>query len=88
MGPNDLSKVKAEMHNDVVTDVTRRILSAGAMSGATGPEMMVVLESVIVGVVLGLEKLMGHPLMIDSVTAAAKIRIADAHRQGFGAGKQ
>lgn len=88
MGPNDLPKIKADLHNELVTEITRRILSAGMMGGFSSPETMVVLESIVVGVVLGMEKLMGDPIMIDALMQRAKVRIADAHRQGFGAGKQ
>ncbi len=67
----------AEVHNAEVGKIVRSIVAPIAMSGGTTTQMMVLTESVLVGVALACIRLGGDELVLDQVFAGAKARLAE-----------
>lgn len=68
---------QTEIHNKIVGDIVRSIVKPPLDAGGSYTDVMVVLESVVVGVVLMGVRLGGDEKVLDAMMAAAKIRLAE-----------
>lgn len=68
---------QSELHNRMVGEIVKSIVIPPLTSGGDFKDVMVVLESVIAGVVLGMFKLGGDNIVLDTVMDQAKARVRE-----------
>ncbi len=68
---------QSELHNRIVGEIVKSIVVPPLTAGGDYKDVMVVLESVIAGVVLGMFKLGGDNIVLDTVMDAAKARVQE-----------
>jgi hypothetical protein len=66
----------AEMHNRIARQIVAQILSEPIAAGGSVTDILVICESVLVGVVLGSFKLGHDSKVLDLIFTAAKARLA------------
>ncbi len=69
--------VQSELHNRIVGEIVKSIVVPPLTAGGDYKDVMVVLESVIAGVVLGMFKLGGDNIVLDTVLDGAKARVQE-----------
>lgn len=68
---------QSELHNRIVGEIVKSIVVPPLTSGGNFKDVMVILESVIAGVVLGMFKLGGDNIVLDTVMENAKARVQE-----------
>lgn len=68
---------QSDLHNRIVGEIVKSIVVPPLTSGGDYKDVMVVLESVIAGVVLGMFKLGGDNIVLDTVLAGVKARVEE-----------
>ncbi|TCU34116.1 hypothetical protein [Rhizobium azibense] len=68
---------QSEVHNENVGKIVKSIISPVIMGGGSLTDVMVLMESVIVGVSLACIKLGGDELVLDIMLKGAKARLAE-----------
>lgn len=68
---------QSDIHNRIVGEIVKSIVVPPLTAGGDYKDVMVVLESVIAGVVLGMFKLGGDNIVLDTVMDAAKVRVQE-----------
>jgi hypothetical protein len=68
---------QSELHNRIVGEIVKSIVVPPLTAGGDYKDVMVVLESVIAGVVLGMFKLGGDDIVLDTVLDGAKVRVQE-----------
>jgi hypothetical protein len=66
-----------ELHNRLAGDIVKQIVKPTLDAGGQFTDVLVLLESVILGVVLMAVKLGGDEIVLDEVMAAVKKRLAE-----------
>lgn len=69
--------VQSDLHNRIVGEIVKSIVVPPLTAGGDYKDVMVILESVIAGVVLGMFKLGGDNIVLDAVLDGAKARVQE-----------
>lgn len=65
----------ADRHNKLAIEITKKLVTNGLMMMMTSAEMMVVLESIVVGVILAQDRMMGEEILVDELAQHVKERL-------------
>lgn len=68
---------QSDLHNRIVGEIVKSIVVPPLTAGGDYKDVMVILESVIAGVVLGMFKLGGDNIVLDTVLDGAKARVQE-----------
>lgn len=68
---------QSELHNRLTGEIVKSIVLPPLAAGGDFKDVMVLLESVIAGVVLGMFKLGGDNIVLDTVLAGVKARVEE-----------
>jgi hypothetical protein len=77
--------VQSDLHNELVGKIVAQIVKPPLEAGGGVTDVLVLLESVILGIVLMVVKLGGDEIVLDHVVDAVKRRLAEA--RAFGTSK-
>lgn len=69
--------IQSDLHNRIAGEIVKMIVMPPLEAGGDFKDVMVLLESVIAGVVLGMFKLGGDNIVLDTVMDAAKARVQE-----------
>ncbi len=76
-------KTVHEIHNETAGDIVKQIVKPTLEAGGEFTDVLVLLESVVVGVVMMAVKLGGDEIVLDQVIAGAKARLAEQRLGGI-----
>ena len=65
------------LHNTIAPDVVKQIVTPVILSGGDGKDVLVILESVVVGTMLAVTKLGGDNIVLDVFLDNCRLRLAD-----------
>lgn len=69
--------IQSDLHNRMAGDIVKMIVMPPLEAGGDFKDVMVLLESVIAGVVLGMFKLGGDNIVLDTVLEGVKARVEE-----------
>lgn len=72
---------QSAVHNEIVGDIVRSIVTPPIAAGGTMSQVMVVLESVVLGVLLVAAKEGSAEILFDQLIASVRGRLADDRRK-------
>lgn len=72
-----MSAGQAELHNRIAGAIVASIVKPPIEAGGDYTDVLVLFESVVVGVMLAVAKLGGDEIVLDAVVTAAKARLAE-----------
>lgn len=75
---------QTEIHNRIAPAIVKQIVKEPIEAGGSNTDVLVVLESVIVGVLLAIVKRGGDEKVLDAIVAAVKRRMAKNRLSGIG----
>lgn len=78
-----MSEIGASIHNDEVGRLVREIMGRTLAAGGTMTDVLVLMESVLLGFVLLTVKLGGDEIVLDTLVSGVKARLAEQRLGGL-----